>query len=150
VRLWPADTHVNYDANVNTTVNKLRRALGDSSEDPEYIETIPKRGYSLLVRPEVSNAPGDSQSVEKERPAEQGEAVFPIIAVPGFSRFPRLWIILGAIALILAGMLLGATIIREWISHSTSGTCVVGSLEPHRARGASRFSTAPSMNSPLP
>jgi DNA-binding response OmpR family regulator len=32
MRLWPADTHVNYDANVNTTVNKLRQALGDSSE----------------------------------------------------------------------------------------------------------------------
>jgi len=32
MRLWPADTHVNYDANVNTTVNKLRQALGDSSD----------------------------------------------------------------------------------------------------------------------
>src|SRR6266478_3288752 len=28
IRVWPADTHVNYDANVNTTVNKLRQALG--------------------------------------------------------------------------------------------------------------------------
>src|SRR6202047_5202409 len=28
MRLWPADTHVNYDANVDTTVNKLRQALG--------------------------------------------------------------------------------------------------------------------------
>src|SRR5437867_1759167 len=35
-RLWPADTHVNYDANVNTTVNKLRMALGDSSDKPLY------------------------------------------------------------------------------------------------------------------
>src|SRR5947209_19506535 len=31
VRLWPADTHVNFDANVNTTVNKLRQILGDSN-----------------------------------------------------------------------------------------------------------------------
>src|SRR6202045_4483193 len=38
LRLWPADTHVNYDANVNTTVNKLRQALGDSSDRPLYIE----------------------------------------------------------------------------------------------------------------
>src|SRR2546430_7074433 len=37
-RLWPADTHVNYDANVNTTVNKLRMALGDSSDKPLYVE----------------------------------------------------------------------------------------------------------------
>jgi DNA-binding winged helix-turn-helix (wHTH) protein len=57
VRLWPADTHVNYDANVNTTVNKLRLALGDSSEKPLYIETIPRRGYCLIVRPEFVDVP---------------------------------------------------------------------------------------------
>ena len=55
MRLWPADTHVNYDANVNTTVNKLRQALGDSSDKPLYIETIPRKGYCLLVLPEVSD-----------------------------------------------------------------------------------------------
>src|SRR3981189_2280095 len=54
-RLWPADTHVNYDANVNTTVNKLRQALGDSSDKPLYRETIPRKGYCLLVQPEVSD-----------------------------------------------------------------------------------------------
>src|SRR5437762_13928525 len=54
-RLWPADTHVNYDANVNTTVNKLRQALSDSSDKPLYIETIPRKGYCLLVQPEVSD-----------------------------------------------------------------------------------------------
>src|SRR6266851_1943606 len=55
VRLWPADTHVNYDANVNTTVNKLRQALGNSSDKPLYIETIPRRGYCLLVQAEVTD-----------------------------------------------------------------------------------------------
>ena len=43
LRLWPADTHVNYDANVNTAVNKLRQALGDSPDNPLYIETIPRK-----------------------------------------------------------------------------------------------------------
>src|SRR5712671_3399701 len=57
VRLWPADTHVNYDANVNTTVNKLRQALGDSSDKPLYIETIPRKGYCLLVQPEFADVP---------------------------------------------------------------------------------------------
>ena len=57
VRLWPAETHVNYDANVNTTVNKLRLVLGDSSEKPLYIETIPRKGYCLLVQPEISEKP---------------------------------------------------------------------------------------------
>src|SRR5580704_725301 len=56
-RLWPADTHVNYDANVNTTVNKLRQVLGDSTEKPLYIETIPRKGYCLLVTAEASEVP---------------------------------------------------------------------------------------------
>ena len=34
-QLWPSDTHVNYDANVNTTVNKLRQVLGDSPDQPD-------------------------------------------------------------------------------------------------------------------
>src|SRR6266436_4171856 len=63
-RLWPADTHVNYDANVNTTVNKLRQALGDSSEKPLYIETIPRKGYCLIVPPEFADAPVASALVQ--------------------------------------------------------------------------------------
>jgi DNA-binding winged helix-turn-helix (wHTH) protein len=47
-RLWPDGTFVNYDANVNTTVNKLRLALGDSPGKPMYVETIPRQGYCFL------------------------------------------------------------------------------------------------------
>jgi len=47
-RLWPQGTFVNYDANVNTTVNKLRLVLGDSPEQPVYIETIPRLGYCFV------------------------------------------------------------------------------------------------------
>src|ERR1700738_5108076 len=57
VRLWPAESQVNYDANVNTTVNKLRQALGDSSDKPLYIETAPRKGYGLIVATEAADAP---------------------------------------------------------------------------------------------
>src|SRR5260370_8477900 len=57
MRLWPADTHVNYDANVNTTVNKLRQALAASSDKPLYVTTIPRKCYSLLVHPHFSAPP---------------------------------------------------------------------------------------------
>src|SRR5215470_4362420 len=49
MKLWPEGTHVNYDANVNTTVNKLRLALGDSPDKPIYVETIPRQGYSFVA-----------------------------------------------------------------------------------------------------
>ncbi len=54
-RLWPGGTFVNYDANVNSTVNKLRRALGDSPEKPMYVETIPRQGYCFLGNVERGN-----------------------------------------------------------------------------------------------
>src|SRR5437016_6868451 len=72
-RLWPADTHVNYDANVNTTVNKLRMALGDSSDKPVYVETIPRKGYSLLVQPEISNRLGYAHAPQNGASAEGSE-----------------------------------------------------------------------------
>src|ERR1700724_2637222 len=113
VRLWPAESQVNYDANVNTTVNKLRQALGDSSDKPLYVETVPRKGYCLIVQPEFADAPlpsalvpvigqnGHAHAAEKSSPAIRSD----------------LWITLGVIALIVAGMLLGAGITRLWIAH---------------------------------
>ena len=119
MRLWPADTHVNYDANVNTTVNKLRMALGDSSDKPLYVETIPRRGYCLLVQPEVSNKAGSPQPGAGD---SLGDAAGAPSTTGRFFKFSKsdLWIVLGAIGLILAGMLLGAGIMRLWISHAAA------------------------------
>lgn len=49
LRLWPTDTFVNFDHGVNTAVNKLREALGDSADNPRFVETLPRRGYRLLA-----------------------------------------------------------------------------------------------------
>jgi DNA-binding winged helix-turn-helix (wHTH) protein/Tol biopolymer transport system component len=46
-RLWP-DTFVDVDHNLNTAINKIREALGDSSENPRFIETLPRRGYRFI------------------------------------------------------------------------------------------------------
>ncbi len=51
-RLWPPGTHVDYDNAINSAVRKLREALGDVSETPRFIETLPRRGYRFLVNPE--------------------------------------------------------------------------------------------------
>jgi DNA-binding winged helix-turn-helix (wHTH) protein/TolB-like protein/Tfp pilus assembly protein PilF len=57
-RLWKADTFVDFDAGLNNAVKKLRDALEDSSEHPRFIETIPRRGYRLIVVPEVPEPAG--------------------------------------------------------------------------------------------
>jgi Tol biopolymer transport system component/DNA-binding winged helix-turn-helix (wHTH) protein len=47
--LWPADTFVEFDQAVNTAIKKLRRALGDSAENPRFVETLPRRGYRFIA-----------------------------------------------------------------------------------------------------
>src|SRR6202050_2609531 len=47
-RLWPADTVVDFDQSINATIKALRRALGDSADNPRYIETLARRGYRLM------------------------------------------------------------------------------------------------------
>src|SRR6202166_5181539 len=47
-RLWPADTVVDFDHSINATIKTLRRALGDSADNPRYIETLARRGYRLM------------------------------------------------------------------------------------------------------
>src|ERR1700731_4068748 len=117
VRLWPADTHVNYDANVNTTVNKLRQALGDSTDKPLYIETIPRKGYCFLLQPQVSDDSPHYHFARGEASADSAQDSSRTSRGLAFSR-SDVWIVLGVIGLILAGMLLGAGITRLWISHA--------------------------------
>jgi DNA-binding winged helix-turn-helix (wHTH) protein/tetratricopeptide (TPR) repeat protein len=47
--IWPADTFVDFDNSLNTSINKLREALGDSADNPVFIETLPRRGYRFLA-----------------------------------------------------------------------------------------------------
>src|SRR5580692_2302141 len=58
-RLWPDDTVVDFDQSINATIKALRRALGDSADDPRYIETLGRRGYRLMPAIEYpGSAPG--------------------------------------------------------------------------------------------
>src|SRR5271155_5832133 len=107
-RLWPADTHVNYDANVNTTVNKLRQVLGDSTDTPLYIETIPRKGYCLVVPSVVSDV--RAPIVPNAFPETASSAAAPVLAIEAPPKRSGFWVPLGVVGLILAGMLLGAGI----------------------------------------
>src|SRR5215469_13884294 len=57
-QIWSADTFVDFDNSLNTAINKLREALGDSAERPRFIETVPRRGYRFLA-PVTSNQQGE-------------------------------------------------------------------------------------------
>jgi len=111
-RLWDTETYVNYDANVNTTVNKLRQILGDSNEQSEYVRTIPRKGYSFV---------GQMGLVEQAAPraeapvAQEIEEHAPFWGAALASRMlgahrAGVWFAAGVIALLIAAILFGAAI----------------------------------------
>ena len=47
-QLWSDDTFVDFDHGLNTAINKIREALGDSASHPRFVETLPRRGYRFI------------------------------------------------------------------------------------------------------
>jgi DNA-binding winged helix-turn-helix (wHTH) protein len=85
--LWPGDTFVDFDQGLNKAINKIRSALGDSPERPRYIETLPKRGYRLIVP--VNRANQDRQS--SNGPGEAKPRTIANSEAGGLAQNSRLW-----------------------------------------------------------
>jgi DNA-binding winged helix-turn-helix (wHTH) protein len=86
-RLWPDETFGDFDQGLNTAINKLREALGDSVASPKFVETVPKRGYRFI------------HALESETPAPERSSVTP-------PRIPWRWV--GGAALVLLAILIGS------------------------------------------
>ena len=48
-KLWASDTFVDFDHSLNTAINKVREALGDSAASPRFVETLARRGYRFIA-----------------------------------------------------------------------------------------------------
>ncbi len=68
-RIWGSDTYVDFDQALNKAVKNIRAALGDSAEEPRYVETLPKRGYRFIARLKSSD---EDQAGSKERSTTSG------------------------------------------------------------------------------
>jgi serine/threonine protein kinase/DNA-binding winged helix-turn-helix (wHTH) protein len=55
--LWPNDTIVEFEHSISAAMNRLRQALGDSAEQPRFIETLARRGYRFMVPVQFEDAP---------------------------------------------------------------------------------------------
>ena len=75
-RLW-SDTYVLFDYSVNTAVNKLRLALGDSAENPRFIETVARRGYRFIANVERMSATASPSSATSANAPISSIAVLP-------------------------------------------------------------------------
>ncbi|HMD07668.1 MAG TPA: winged helix-turn-helix domain-containing protein [Candidatus Acidoferrum sp.] len=103
--LWQADTFVDFDHSVAAAVNKIREALGDSVENPRFVETLPKRGYRFIgkIKPEapvVMAVAKPQQSVE----------LVPVPAVKAWTS--RKW----TLGLVAAAFLVAAAVLFGWLS----------------------------------
>jgi DNA-binding winged helix-turn-helix (wHTH) protein len=103
-KLWPADTFVDFDHGLNAAVKRLRDALGDTAENPRFIETLARRGYRFLV-------------------PLQGHAVTPCPAVPTTILPPTTFLAVKRRTLMIAGLatlLLAVTLLWWLVAHRVS------------------------------
>jgi DNA-binding winged helix-turn-helix (wHTH) protein len=125
-RLWPKGTFVNFDANVNTTVNKLRLVLGGLTDEPQYIETIPRQGYCFVGSVEHRNEPAKANVAPASNAVQ--DAIHPVAdnerATPAsvseaiLARMTGFWTSGWAAAVLLCGVLIGMGIVL--IAHRPS------------------------------
>jgi len=77
-RLWPGDTFVDFDHGLNNAVMRLREVLGDSSEHPRFIETLPRRGYRFIAPIEEIHPQGVSGRSSDQ---VEGQTIAPVAPV---------------------------------------------------------------------
>ena len=94
-RLWAAGTFVDFDRGLNKAINHLREALGDSAEQPQFIETLPRKGYRFIAPVTCTG-----EDAEAAPPAE-----------PPRASSPRRWILLAVVLTAGIGIAIAAGII---------------------------------------
>jgi TolB-like protein/DNA-binding winged helix-turn-helix (wHTH) protein/Flp pilus assembly protein TadD len=90
-RIWPNESFGDFDQAVNVAIAKLRVALGDSADNPRYIETLPRRGYRFIADVAVVNPPTDKPELRHEAAPSGTEESAPLAVggkVPRPKRLP--------------------------------------------------------------
>lgn len=116
--LWPDNTFVDYDLALKRVINRLREALGDSADNPRFIETIPRKGYRFIAP--VSTH--DPERLEARLPIQEAVAA----EVPT-RRTRELWIALGLGAAFTL-LAIGFAVSRFWPGSKPSSVSQIHSL----------------------
>jgi Tol biopolymer transport system component/DNA-binding winged helix-turn-helix (wHTH) protein len=97
-KLWPEGTYVEFEHGLNAAMQRLRQALGDSADDPHFIQTLPRKGYRFIARVE---RPG-------EEPAEQPKLQQEMLPISGSDwRRGLTWLVAAALTLPIIAAVLG-------------------------------------------
>src|ERR1700734_2826319 len=124
-RVWPDESFGDFDQALNIAVGKLRSALGDSAENPRFIETLPKRGYRFIAdvsvvdvdarpkRPESSAGDLPGLQEKKTEPAHKLQNAESAV-VPPWRLWPARRVIVGL------AFVVGLPMLALWFFHSDS------------------------------
>jgi TolB-like protein/DNA-binding winged helix-turn-helix (wHTH) protein/Flp pilus assembly protein TadD len=120
-RVWPNESFGDFDQALNIAIGKLRSALGDSAENPRFIETLPKRGYRFIA--DVSVVDTDARPKRQEPVAGDLPATDPGYKIQGIGLavapqrwpWPTRWVI---VALALVIVIIGLPILSVWLLRS--------------------------------
>jgi Tol biopolymer transport system component/DNA-binding winged helix-turn-helix (wHTH) protein len=91
-KVWPEDTFVDFEHSLNTSVAKIRVALGDDADNPRFVETLPRRGYRFICPVQMPISQETKGAVEPEAKAKK------------FTTKARWMVGLGSLAVVLAGI----------------------------------------------
>lgn len=72
-RLWPNETVVEFDHSINAAIKRLRDALGDTAENPKYVETVARRGYRLLVSVQWEETAAENTAQARVAPVAEAD-----------------------------------------------------------------------------
>jgi DNA-binding winged helix-turn-helix (wHTH) protein/Tol biopolymer transport system component len=125
-QLWP-DTFVDVDHNLNTAINKIREVLGDSAENPRFVETLPRRGYRFLT-PVEGNVPPPPEPKPRSTP-------------------PNIWLKFGVGIFAIAAIALGAVGVYRWLRPQPHPVQEQAALTPVPFTALAGQATAPAFSS---
>jgi TolB-like protein/DNA-binding winged helix-turn-helix (wHTH) protein len=84
-KLWPSDSFGDFEHGLNAAVNRVREALGDSSDNPRFVETLPRRGYRFIAPVESPRPESIPSQVSSVAPAPKANTGFSRRAIASIS-----------------------------------------------------------------
>jgi TolB-like protein/DNA-binding winged helix-turn-helix (wHTH) protein/Tfp pilus assembly protein PilF len=117
-RVWPNESFGDFDQALNIAIGKLRSALGDSAENPRFIETLPKRGYRFIADVSVFDADARPKKLESVAGDPWDTVPGNTLQGAGLALAPkrRRWLTRGvivAVALVLSWAILSVWLLRS-------------------------------------
>ncbi len=113
-RIWPSESFGDFDQAVNVAIAKLRGALGDSADNPRFIETLPRRGYRFIAEVAVVNRPTSKLELLPEVAPSQAEERTQIEAA-GRMQPPRHLPWQHAWKMVATAMVVGLIVLMVWV-----------------------------------